>query len=147
VDVRSVPGAGAAGGLGGALIVLGGELRSGYDLVAGIVGLRPALLAADRVVTGEGGLDGPSFRGKVVGGVVADARRAGTSTLIVAGRVAPGATATAEAAGASVVSLSERFGPARAKAETRDCIAEVTRGWLGPVGRPAVSGPAVPGVP
>ncbi len=137
VDVRGVSGAGAAGGLGGAVIVLGGELRSGYDLVAAIVGLRSALVSADRVITGEGGLDGPSFRGKVVGGVVADARATGTATLVVAGRVAPGVTATAEAAGAVVVSLTERFGLARATEDTMDCITEVTGDWLGP---------AVPGV-
>ncbi len=147
VDVRDLAGSGAAGGLGGALTVLGGELRSGYDLVAGIVGLRPALASADRVVTGEGGLDGSSFRGKVVGGVVADARSGGTPTLVVAGRAAPGAAATAEAAGAATVSLSERFGPARARGETLDCIAEVTGGWLGPSDRAVAPGPAVPGVP
>jgi len=112
-------------------------LRSGYDLVAGIVGLRSALVSADRVITGEGGLDGPSFRGKVVGGVVTDARATGTATLVVAGRVAPGVTATAEAAGADVVSLTERFGRARATEDTMDCITEVTGDWLGP---------AVPGV-
>ncbi len=144
VDVRDVAGAGAAGGLGGALLVLGGALRSGYDLVAGIVGLRPALDSADRVITGEGGLDGSSFRGKVVGGVVADARSAGTPTLVVAGRSTPDATATATSAGASVVSLSERFGPARAKGETLDCIAEVTGTWLGPACEEGVPGPAVP---
>ncbi len=138
VDVRDVPGAGAAGGLGGAVIVLGGELRSGYDLVAGIVGLRSALAAADRVITGEGGLDGPSFRGKVVGGVVTDARAAGAATLIVAGRVAPGVTATAEAAGAEVVSLTEQFGPERAKEDTEECIRAVTADWLGPA-TPGVS--------
>lgn len=146
VDVRGVSGAGAAGGLGGALIVLGGELRSGYDLVAGIVGLRSALASADRVITGEGGLDGPSFLGKVVGGVVTDARETGTPTLIVAGRVAPGVTATAEAAGADVVSLTELFGRARATADTMDCITEVTGDWLGPADGGVRSGPAVPGV-
>lgn len=146
VDVRGVSGAGAAGGLGGAVIVLGGELRSGYDLVAGIVGLRSALASADRVITGEGGLDGPSFRGKVVGGVVTDARVGGTATLIVAGRVAAGVTATAVAAGADVVSLTERFGRARATVDTFDCITEATGDWLGPPGRGVQPGPAVPGV-
>jgi glycerate 2-kinase len=146
VDVRVVSGAGAAGGLGGAVSVLGGELRSGYDLVAGIVGLRSALASADRVITGEGGLDGPSFRGKVVGGVVTDALATGTPTLIVAGRVAPGATATAEAAGADVVSLTERFGRARATVETMDRITEVTGDWLGPAARGVRQRPAAPEV-
>ena len=55
VEVAELAGSGAAGGLGGALAVLGGELRSGYALVRDLVGLGPALDGADRVVTGEGG--------------------------------------------------------------------------------------------
>jgi glycerate kinase len=81
VDVTTVPGAGAAGGLGGGLLVLGARLLPGFDLVADIVGLPARLVDADLVVTGEGHLDPPSFEGKVPGGVLNLARarrRAGT---------------------------------------------------------------------
>jgi glycerate kinase len=135
VDVRDLAGSGAAGGLGGALAVLGAELRSGYALVHDLVGLGPALDAADRVVTGEGALDATSFAGKVVGGVVGDARDRGLPTLVVAGRCSDEGAARARDAGCDVVSLTERFGPRRATAETDACLARVASDWLDtPVG-------------
>jgi glycerate kinase len=74
VDVTTIPGAGAAGGLGGGLLVLGARLLPGFDLVADLVGLPGRLVGADLVVTGEGHLDPPSFEGKVPGGILRLAR-------------------------------------------------------------------------
>ena len=130
VDVRDVAGSGAAGGLGGALAALGADLRSGYALVRDLVGLGRALDATDRVVTGEGELDATSFVGKVVGGVVGDARARGLPTLVVAGRCTDEGAAMAREAGCEVVSLSGRFGPRRAIEETGACLAEVASDWL-----------------
>ena len=135
IDVRWLPGAGAAGGLGGGLVALGGVLRSGYTLVRDLVGLSAALDAADRVVTGEGALDATSFAGKVVGGVVADARGRALPTLVVAGRCSPDGESGARAAGCDVVSLTERFGPGPARSDTASCIRAATVAWLGPSGR------------
>ena len=131
VDVRELDGSGAAGGLGGALAVLGAELRSGYALVRDLVGLGPALDRADRVVTGEGALDASSFVGKVVGGVVGDARSRDLPTLVVAGRCTDEGAVRAREAGCDVVSLSERFGSGRATTETEACLAQVVADWLG----------------
>jgi glycerate kinase len=131
IDVREVTGSGAAGGLGGALAVLGAELRSGYQLVRDLVGLVPALDGADRVVTGEGALDATSFAGKVVGGVVGDARARGLPTLVVAGRCSDEGESLARQTGCAVVSLVERFGSRRATAETTTCLALVASDWLG----------------
>jgi glycerate kinase len=130
IDVRDLPGAGAAGGTGGALVVLGGRLQSGYRLVADLIGLADALSGADRVVTGEGALDASSFNGKVVGGVAGDARRLGLGTLVVAGRSTVEGAAGAARAGCEVVSLTDRFGTARAMGATVDCVGEVTAEWL-----------------
>ena len=69
VDVRTVPGSGAAGGLAGGLVALGGRLVPGFDLVADELDVHDAIVAADVVITGEGYLDEQSFEGKVVGGV------------------------------------------------------------------------------
>ena len=132
IDVAGLAGAGAAGGLGGGLAALGGRLASGYRLVRDLVGLVDALAGADRVVTGEGALDATSFAGKVVGGVIADARGRGLPTLVVAGRCTSEGEGTAVAAGCDVVSLTERFGPGPAVADTAGCVAEVTAAWLGP---------------
>jgi glycerate kinase len=69
IDVRPIEGTGAAGGLAGGLLALGGRLLPGFDLVADELDLYDAIGAADLVVTGEGFLDEQSFEGKVVGGV------------------------------------------------------------------------------
>ncbi len=122
VDVRAVEGAGAAGGLGGAIVVLGGRLRPGYEVVTQLVGFRDALERSSLVVTGEGGLDSSSFSGKVVGSVVRDAAGLGVPSLVIAGRVAPEAVEMAERLGSEVVSLSERFGEVAALSDTSRCI-------------------------
>jgi glycerate 2-kinase len=122
VDVRAVEGAGAAGGLGGAIVALGGRLRPGYEVVTQLVGFRDALEGSSLVVTGEGGLDSSSFSGKVVGSVVRDAAEVGVPSLVIAGRIAPEAVGMAERLGSEVVSLSERFGEVAALTDTSRCI-------------------------
>ncbi len=88
VEVRHLPGAGAAGGLGAGLVAfLGAELRPGFDIVAEAVGLSRLLADAEIVLTGEGRLDRQTFFGKVVAGVAARARALGLPVLAIAGRV------------------------------------------------------------
>ncbi len=74
VDVTTIAGAGAAGGLAGGLVALGARIEPGFDLVARIVHLADRLDTADLVITGEGHVDPPSFEGKVPGGVLQLAR-------------------------------------------------------------------------
>jgi glycerate 2-kinase len=73
IDVRSVEGSGAGGGLAGGLVALGAEVVRGARLVAGKLGLPRALEHATLVVTGEGRLDAATLRGKVVEEVLATA--------------------------------------------------------------------------
>ncbi len=122
VDVRTVPGSGAAGGLGGALVALGGRLRSGFEVVAELVGFHEAVTRSSLVVTGEGALDATSLSGKVVGSVVREASTSGVPSLVIAGRVSPEASGAVEALGARVVSLSGRFGEDRAVSDVCGCI-------------------------
>ena len=77
VDVRDIPGSGAAGGLAGGLAAAGAELVPGFDVVAEALGLAERIAGADLVVTGEGTFDAGSFDGKAVGGVLALAAEAG----------------------------------------------------------------------
>jgi glycerate kinase len=71
-DLRDVPGAGAAGGVGfAALALLGAELRPGIELVLEMVGFEEQLAGADLVITGEGALDEQTLHGKAVAGVAA----------------------------------------------------------------------------
>jgi glycerate kinase len=123
VDVRVLPGAGAAGGLAGGLAAIGAELEPGFDVVAGAAGLESALEDVDLVVTGEGRLDATSFEGKVVGGVLEWATDAGVPHLaVVAGQVAPeGREELALHAGARLLALTDRVwqaGEAFAQAAT-----------------------------
>jgi glycerate 2-kinase len=125
VDVRTLPGSGAAGGLAGGLAAIGAKLVSGFDHIAAEVGLADAIAAADLVVTGEGAIDAESFNGKVVGGITAMAQRAGVPVLAVAGVVR-----SSVPAGLSVVSLSERFGEQKSFEETLACVRVVVAEFL-----------------
>jgi glycerate kinase len=124
LDVPDLPGAGAAGGLAGGLAALGARLVPGFDFVAERVGLDSLLREADLVVSGEGFFDATSLRGKVVGGVLERAARAGVPALVVAG----------EAAGdtlVEVLSLVALCGRDRAFAEPAACLADVVAKDLG----------------
>jgi glycerate kinase len=83
-------GAGAAGGLGFALLLLGAHRTPGVDLVADTVGLAEHAAAADLVVTGEGAFDFSSRSGKVAYGVAAVAGRALRPCIALAGQVLVG---------------------------------------------------------
>ena len=81
------PGAGAAGGVGFALLaVLGAERRSGVDVVLDLVGLDAALAGADLLVTGEGSLDEQTLAGKAVSGVARRAQAHGIPAVAVCGK-------------------------------------------------------------
>jgi glycerate kinase len=85
VDVRDLPGAGAAGGLAGGLAALGARLVPGAELVAEAVGLRAALDGASLALTGEGHFDATSLSGKVVGHVLREAAALSLPVGVVAG--------------------------------------------------------------
>jgi glycerate 2-kinase len=86
-DLADRAGAGAAGGVGFAALVLGAVLRPGIDLVLGLTGIASQLTDAELVVTGEGSLDSQTLHGKAPAGVAAAARAAGVPVIAVAGRV------------------------------------------------------------
>jgi glycerate 2-kinase len=85
VDVRTLPGSGAAGGLAGGLAAIGASLRPGAELVAEAVGLDAALAESSQAITGEGRFDATSRAGKVVDHVLRRARAARIPAAIVAG--------------------------------------------------------------
>lgn len=125
IDVRDVPGAGAAGGLAGGLVALGARIESGFDVLAEAVHLDIAIADADLVITGEGFCDAQSFSGKVVGGVATWAARAGTPVLVIAGDtdVDPELVPSH----LTIVSLTARFGLDRAMGEAVGLVGEVAR--------------------
>lgn len=128
IDVRSIPGAGAAGGLGAGLVAfLGARLRPGIDIVMEAARFPDRLARADVVITGEGTFDASSLRGKVPSGVLEAAGAARVPALVLCGRAE-----TRPEGGVEVRSLVERFGAERAISEPRraleDLAAEVAEG-------------------
>lgn len=83
-------GAGAAGGLGWALLVLGGQRVPGVATVADALGLPAALARADLLISGEGSFDAQSAGGKVVVGVARMAERVARPCVVIAGQVQVG---------------------------------------------------------
>jgi glycerate kinase len=80
------PGAGAAGGLGfGLMAFCGAELRSGFELVAGLSGLQDEIASADLIVTGEGSMDAQTLMGKGPAGVAEMAHAAGARVIALCG--------------------------------------------------------------
>lgn len=84
-SVLGVPGAGAAGGLGAALLALGAALRSGVETVLDLVGFDERVRDVDLVITGEGNMDEQSAAGKAPVGVARRAKRYGKSVAAVVG--------------------------------------------------------------
>jgi glycerate kinase len=124
LDVRDVPGAGAAGGLGGGLMAfLGARLRPGVDVVIEAVRLRERMEKADLVVTGEGMFDVQSLHGKAPAGVLRVATEFGVPAVVLCGQK------RAVHPEARVVALADRFGLDQAMERTRmllqDLAAEV----------------------
>lgn len=86
IDVEQVPGAGAAGGMGAALLAfLKADLRRGIDIVTGALGLDELVRDASLVITGEGRIDSQSIHGKVPVGVAQIAKRYGKPVIGIAG--------------------------------------------------------------
>lgn len=83
-------GAGAAGGLGYALLALGGRRESGFATVADAIGLHDLVASSDLVVTGEGKLDWQSMSGKVASGLAGLAGPAMRPCIALAGAVQVG---------------------------------------------------------
>jgi glycerate kinase len=91
IDLRHLPGGGAAGGLAAGLLAFAGaRLRPGFDVVADVLGLADRLEEADVGVTGEGRYDRQTERGKAPAGVLRLAKAAGCRTVLIAGEVEPG---------------------------------------------------------
>lgn len=92
VEIAELPGAGAAGGMGGGAVAFwNGKLQMGIETVLDTVDFDGIVQGARLVLTGEGCLDGQSVRGKVVAGVAKRAKRANVPVVAVVGAIGDGA--------------------------------------------------------
>ncbi|HCT79171.1 MAG TPA: hypothetical protein DGT23_21960 [Micromonosporaceae bacterium] len=127
-------GAGAAGGLGAALLALGGKIISGIDLVLDETGFD--LENAGLVITGEGSFDHQSLRGKVIAGVAGAARDHGVPCAVLAGRVTTGRREQGAAGVTEAHSLVDHFGDVtRAMAEPARGLRELSARLAGQYSR------------
>ncbi|WP_034291957.1 glycerate kinase [Herbaspirillum sp. RV1423] len=129
------PGAGAAGGLGYALLMLGAEFQSGAQTVADHIGLDAALKDADWLITGEGRSDAQTLHGKAPFIAAQRARLAGVSTSLLSGGIDRASLAQLQTSFSGCFSIV--FGPATLKDAIdnatgllRDSAEQMTRLWL-----------------
>jgi glycerate kinase len=126
-------GAGAAGGLGFALLLLGARRRPGFDVVAEAVDLARRAKAADLVITGEGAFDFSSRSGKVPSGVATVAAEALRPCVALAGRVLVGSREMRTLGFESAHALVDLVGEQRALGDPAGSLAElaarVARSW------------------
>jgi len=113
----ALPGAGAAGGLGFALQLIGGEMRSGAQVVADLVGLDAALTGADWLITGEGRSDLQTLLGKTPWVVAQRAAAKNVPATLLSGGIDSGALPQLAAHFAGCFALPS--GPA----DLADCVA------------------------
>jgi glycerate kinase len=111
--VSSESGAGAAGGIGAALLALGGRCESGAAIIAEHTGLADHIAAADLVITGEGRFDDQSLHGKVVGALAAAARSREVPVLVLAGQVGLDALALRSAGILAAYAIADYAGSVR----------------------------------
>ncbi|SHN84905.1 glycerate kinase [Desulfitobacterium chlororespirans] len=106
VDLKDVPGAGAAGGLGmGLLAFTGAQLKTGVEAVLDTVNFDSKLQKVDIVITGEGRIDGQSVYGKVPMGVARRAIQYGKPTLAIVGSIGAGSEALYEHGISSILTI------------------------------------------
>lgn len=126
-------GAGAAGGLGFALLLLGAERVAGAELVATTVGLPRKVVGADLVITGEGSFDFSSRAGKVPYGVAGIAQPALAACIVLAGQVLVGGRETRALGFESAYSMVDFAGETASFADPSGTLAglaeRVARTW------------------
>ncbi|MGG0593334.1 glycerate kinase [Priestia megaterium] len=97
IHIQNVPGAGAAGGLGGGLLAfLSAELKPGVDIVIEATQLESYIKGADLVITGEGRIDGQTIYGKTPIGVAKTAKKHSVPVIAIAGSIGAGSEAVYE---------------------------------------------------
>jgi glycerate kinase len=88
IDIRTIPGVGAAGGMGaGTVALLGGKLESGIKTVLDVAGFHHRVTDASLVLTGEGRMDEQSAFGKVISGILNATRAHAVPVIAVCGGI------------------------------------------------------------
>jgi len=133
VDIDTPAGAGAAGGLGAALLgFFDAKLISGIDLIIDSLELERHVKDADLVITGEGKIDDQSLHGKTVLGVAAIAKKYNVPVIAIAGKVGDGIDEIYDLGVTSIFSITDQPMPLEEALEQADnlirsCIENIMR--------------------
>ncbi|WP_339709140.1 glycerate kinase [uncultured Kriegella sp.] len=88
IDIAETPGAGAAGGIGAALMAfMQGKLVNGIELVLETLGLEEYIKKSNLVITGEGKIDSQTLHGKTIAGVTKMAKKYKVPVVVVTGKI------------------------------------------------------------
>ncbi len=134
VDIESLSGAGAAGGLGGGLVAFAGaKLQRGFDIVASAVGFHRRLGSAGLCITGEGRLDAQTRYGKTTMAVARLAGELAVPCICIPGQATPDAPVDAFASVQPLVTgeITPREAMRHARQFLRRRAAEAMREFLG----------------
>lgn len=112
-QVGTLAGAGAAGGIGAALLALGARRESGAAVIAEHTRLAADIAAAELIITGEGRFDDQSLHGKVVSALAAGAVPRGVPVLVLAGQVTLGPAALRRAGIVAAYAVADYAGSVR----------------------------------
>lgn len=131
-DISNRPGAGAAGGMGGSLLVfLNAELKPGIQLMLDTLDFSNRIKGADLIITGEGKADRQSLMGKVPSGILLEAQKQNIPVILLAGSI-ENADELAQAGfqgiftiNAPSVPLSQAMQPEFAYANIRRTVSEI----------------------
>src|SRR5207244_10499534 len=110
-NAATIPGAGAAGGLGAAFAALGGAPTSGAELILRLSGFASRLDGVDLCLTGEGCIDSSTATGKTPYAVLAACRGAGVPCVLLGGTVTAEAEALYEHHATAVLAVGRRPRP------------------------------------
>jgi len=127
-EVKNIPGAGAAGGLGaGSIAFLGAELRPGIKLMIEASRLEERIKGADLVISGEGRIDEQTVYGKTPVGVAEMAKKEKIPVIIIGGEIRGDVEALYERGVDAVVSCIDRILPrAEAMKEAKKTLRQAT---------------------
>ena len=87
IDISNTPKAGAAGGLGAAFMLVGGNLKKGIDIVLENIKFEERIKNADYIITGEGSIDSQTKYGKTIAGIAKISKVNNIPVIVEAGRV------------------------------------------------------------
>lgn len=137
-DIATLPGAGAAGGMGGTLsALLNAELKPGIDLLLDLTDFDKLIEGADLIITGEGKSDRQTVMGKVPSGILKRARRQGIPVILVSGSIEDAdilnqaGFRTAFSITPAPMSLEEAMRPSTACQNIMQTVGQICRIWDG----------------